>query len=511
MATEDIELYKALRRYIYIVRNKRNLADLRERLLKNQNYPSIQCIVDVLHSYDIMCYALEVPIKQLGEINSPWLNISLSGKNSYYICENLSDRRVLLIDYRGNKKIVLPNTEFNSRTLYCVLVEPTVSGNIILRNYLYGVLNKFSGANIIFIITFVLTMPIIFAKVDIWTFILYLVNTSMLLLYIGNVSGQDYSKSNSCSSNPFIHCSNARDSHLLAGMEWLKVGLTFFLFTIIHLFFRILFESDYFYSQVIGVVGLILILYSFYIQVFRIGKMCRFCLLTSIVVILNIVHWQIMGNYELQFQSILVTISSSFVAILFTIFIYKYIDYERLISALKSDLFLFKYNQATVTTLLNRENIVQNIDKSLYSHSFGMENSEIEIDIFTDPNCKSCYEEYKRLYELEKTFIPFRISIYLHPILPNSMIHVHKILQVTELERPKYLFDVMTLANTHPNISSEKDVSQAKSMEYIQKSVINNVRLGINEVPAVFANGRRLPNLYSIEELFITYNHNCPK
>ena len=41
MATEDIELYKALRRYIYIVRNKRNLADLRERLLKNQNYPSI--------------------------------------------------------------------------------------------------------------------------------------------------------------------------------------------------------------------------------------------------------------------------------------------------------------------------------------------------------------------------------------------------------------------------------------------------------------------------------------
>lgn len=199
------------------------------------------------------------------------------------------------------------------------------------------------------------------------------------------------------------------------------------------------------YSFTLMLIGCAFTIYSVLYQAIVIRKVCLYCMTINIVVWLDTIIF-ILNNQTISLHKPFSFIMSGCVAYMLWLFVSRNLALTAQNTSLKSKASAL-YNRDIFDWLLSKERPMDDVDDK-YAEVGGEDNGDV-ITMFVHPNCKNCKRVYQHIPELRKKTIVKTVS------LASSDVKLH---------------------------------------EYCMRNKIN-------KTPTIVFNGRKLPEIYDVEDL----------
>lgn len=249
-----------------------------------------------------------------------------------------------------------------------------------------------------------------------------------------------------CKIGKVIDCEKVLDSKGSNPFGIIKMSDMAFLFYSTLLFLFLMANDNWQgYSLTFLLVGCVFTLYSVIYQIIIIRNVCLYCMTINFIVWLDTMIF-FLNNQTISFQTPFSFILAGCVAYILWLFVSGYLTLTAQNTTLKSKVSAL-YNRDLFDWLLSKERQIDDVDDK-YADVGGEDNGDV-ITMFVHPNCKNC----KRVYRF----------------IPNL--------------RKEAIVKTVSLAT-----------DDAKLREYCKTNQIN-------KTPTIVFNGRKLPEIYDVEDL----------
>lgn len=480
--------------------------ELEESFLSHPNYPSVFAITDSLDMLSIENIALKVPKEQLGELPASFLaifneDLVLVTKNekAIHVETEKGVKSILAIDdfCKGWNGIILavePNqaspTKEKANVRWIVYCFPILS--LILLSIFY---NSYSLSNSILLFTSIVGV---------------LVSIFIVQEKFG-LKSEIVSKF--CNINSSTSCDSVIQSEKGEINKWMgftDFPLLFFSINVVSLLLNPVYSS-----KTIGVLSLFsfpVILYSIWLQKFKIKKWCMLCLAVSVILVLQ----GLMG-YFLE-QPLITNVIFNDFSYLFSIvactslwFMIKPV-LESKFKAENEVKELKKFKRSyTVFEFLSKEVPVKEGFDKLQGLRFGNPKSSIALTIILSPSCGHCHKAFEEAIDLVHKYSEKVFLNVLFNINPENNDNPYKAVVVNLLE----------INNSFPEKAEETisdwHIHKVGLESWLNKWQVEAISMKVNQqiqqqydwclvnefnyTPVKIVNGKLFPNEYSISEL----------
>jgi hypothetical protein len=270
--------------------NKLNidLSSFNDVFLAHPEYPSMLAVTDTLNSLNIENIFASVPINHINQLPNIFLVEILDPELKFVIVEKLNDEKFKIHFEDNSKKLNRDELEkiWNKKIL---IVENTISkykGLIFTKNELI--------ISMIFIFLAIISYNNLFFVLS--TYIGLLISIELIKI---NVFKMPNWSSKICELSKDFSCATVAKyskTGLLENVHFYDFPLLYFITITILLVVRIPIDTIILFSFF----ALPILFYSVYKQYFEIKKWCILCLMTSLIVILNI-SWFLFKNEKINF------------------------------------------------------------------------------------------------------------------------------------------------------------------------------------------------------------------
>lgn len=491
----------------YLVLN--NYLDIKtefeELYSSHPNYPSVFAITDSLNMLTIENIAIQIPKEQLIELPDVFLAffesdlvLVIKNENSIVIENEKGTKTTLGIDCfsKGWNGIILavePNQalekEVKVDTKWIAYSIPIVI--LILLSIFY---NNYSLSNFLFLCTSIVGLVI---------------SISIVREKFG-LENEIVSKI--CNINPKTSCDSvikSEKSQINKWMNFTDLSLLFFTINTLSILLNPITSS-----KIIGLFSIVscpVIIYSIWLQKFRIKKWCILCLLVSVLLILQ----GIVGFFEqsLMGKTIFNDFSYLFFVMIITpvwLIIKPIIENKIKTEVEVNELKKFKRSYPVFRFLLKSIPVWKGFNK-LKGLQFGNQNSNIAITIILSPSCGYCHKIFEEAIDLIHKY-PEKIFLnVLFNINPDNSENVYR--DIVE--------NLLAINNLFPEKIEEAIcdwyIRKMKLNKWLNKWKVDLISIEVNQqvkkqydwcllnelnyTPIKIVNGKLFPNEYTISEL----------
>ncbi len=527
MALEfDTGLIDVAQKYIECLKIPLTKITLKKNLEENPFYPSLYSLKETFDLFKINNEGLRVDKEQLNEIPLPFLAF-LEDKQKkwkdFVLVTDVSIEKVVY--FYGKNKLVSKEEFLNNWQNIIFIAEPTdKSGenDFVLnnrkerRNALRRSLIKVSLA---VILLFLFIEKVYSSNIPIGTFIygaitlMGLVTASLLIVY--EIDKSNAFIKNICTGGSKTNCDAVLNSSVskFIGLTWSEIGLFYFCFSFLFLLTPIPYLEKIPLISYISVLASFYIPFSLYIQYFKIKQWCPLCLFVQVLLLSNLILTIIAGDFNFTFSFDLAKyfLLCSLVPVL-TWFLLK----PLLINSKGAKIYFPAYKRLflkpSVFNALAAER--PSIPEGWESLGIQKGNSTASITILKvcSPSCTHCSNALKLTDEIvqKKPYVRV-ITVFMvtnHKTDTNN-IPVKHFLALSELGKTSELDEALHYwyFSESPNYEElERKFPVPKDIYLKQSSKIDDMdkwikSAGIFYTPALFLNGRLLPETFSIKDL----------
>ncbi|MDX9695102.1 MAG: vitamin K epoxide reductase family protein [Bacteroidales bacterium] len=289
-------------------------------------------------------------------------------------------------------------------------------------------------------------------------------------------------------------------------ISWGDIGIIYFISCIYTLFIM----PDYSGLNVLLIISLLSIFfpfYSIYYQLIKIKKICPFCMLVQLTLVIEFILLLIIGKFEIpRFREILL-VSIVFMANGIFILLLKafYIQKNKIIENTDM-LFFFKHNPQIFSTLL-KQGSKFNFQINEYSFFYGCHNNPVIITAFLSLSCKSCSESFHHLKKLIRKNDKVSLNIIFSVDNDEYFAVINLLYNILHTQESDDAY--IALENWYSKSISQtewqNEFNKLNSINFMIELESLNKKLYIDskvsEVPKLFINGYQLPKVYDIFEI----------
>lgn len=489
--------------------------EFKENYLSHPNYPSLYAITDSLELSGIEIVTATVPKEQLQNLPEKFMaSIFIENKTEFVLVNK--DQARISYENRKGKTIKITFDEFKNIWDGLILA---IGENEIKEKPKPSV---FENKNIWFTVPLVLLffgglLNQINSELFFWNYTAFLLLSIIGLLLGIFIVQESLGEANPvvskvCNgSNKTVSCDSvvkSNESKLLFGISFSDLPIAFFLTNL----FLIAVKPAFF--EPIGFFCLLsvpVILYSVYLQKFKVKKWCVLCLGVSSVLLLQTIVF--LFSYK-QMTWDIYSYLQYVLTIVVVWFLWKTVE-KVLISrndlvSKNRTLFRFKRNFEIFDFLSDKNTVTENI-KQLKGITVNNKENPVKLRLFLSPGCGHCYTAYKKGLELAKNY-PEKISL---EILFNVNIQntenpfIPVVESIYEIFLSKNTTILNALEDWHIKSMSLEDwlkkwkqteISETAKNE-IQKQYEFCIENNLNYTPVIVINNNLFPKEYDLEEL----------
>lgn len=500
-------MIKIVKKYLDINYYSNLKKDFEELFMSHPNFPSVFAITDSLDMLGIENVALKVPKDQLSELPESFLALFKQelvlvskAENSIGIYSEGGEKQLLSLeafsnDWSGVIIALEPNsitetTSFKANLNWLKYGLPVLA--LFLLSFVY---NQYSWNNLVLLITSAIGLLVSF----------FIVQEKL------GVKNEMISKL--CNINTNTSCDSviqSKNNEISKWIDFSDLPLTFFSVSIL----AILIQPTW-SAYLVGFASLVsvpVIIYSIWLQKFKLKKWCLLCLAVSFLIVFQSVQWFLGGRLPLDtllpnlFPTLFSLIAVTSVLLVLKPVLEDKIKAEENVSKLKK----FKRNY-NLFNYLSKEIPVENGFEELEGIQFGNKNANIKLTLILSPSCGHCYKAFQDAYELILKF-PEKTSLkVLFNINPENNSNPYKI--VVE--------SLLAINNSNPEKITEAlsdwFTKEMKLEPWLEKWKMKTVDMKVNYqihsqyhwclenkfnyTPVTIINNKQFPNEYEISEL----------
>jgi thiol-disulfide isomerase/thioredoxin len=496
-----------LNKYLKSLNFESQVIDFENAYTSHPNYPSLLAITDSLNKLEIENIAANVPLKHIEQLPLKFITVLNIESNDYYIISRKNDN-VVIEDNNGIiKTFTLAELEKYWTGIILIIEE---NNNFLQRNTF-----KKSNYLITFLLLFLSMLSIITFELNVIQIIFMIltgigvfVSIEILKTYFNDTNSVE---SKLCTANENFSCKsiiNSKSYSFSKYLEFVDLPILFFSITFIS---QILGFDVLIYIGILCLISFPFLVYSIYLQKIVLKKWCFLCLIVSILLtcmtLLYLLNYKSL-NPDYQHLVSLLILSSLIVIAWFLL--KKQLKSSRENTQNINTLLRFKRNEDVFYKMAIPIEDKQYFD-GIYKINIGNINAKNTITLFLSPSCPHCHTVYKKTIEF--------VAKYKEQVKLEVCFNIN----INNLENP-YLDVVKTILHLY---NTNKDCKQAlddwhikniKLEEWLTKwketdsfTTENNqienqyqwcLNNNLNYAPIKIFNGRLLPEIYEINEMF---------
>lgn len=496
-----------------------------EKELQRHPYsPSMLAISDVLNNFVIPNAAYNIEFDELQAIDQPFIAVFGKKKQEFVLVKHLDkNRAVVFNEHWNNTSLTLAEFEKYYDGWILIAEKGEASGEFQYNS------KRRSEVIESMRIPFLLSMALVFMGFSLFNLILHHVFTLqigllLLLKVIGVITSiilllQSIDSNNSvvrrlCGLDDTKNCNvilASKAAKISNELSWSEVGFFYFAGTLLTLIFHSQRTET---IQILGIFTLLTLPFTFYSIYYQFKIAKQWCLLCCIVQ--SLLWLEFFDFYPNLIHSKAWTYSANTVFIIPTLFlpalawafIKPYLVNFQQIDFLKQQLHLFKYNADYFNGLLNQEEPV-----SLVSQEdcivIGNENASNIITIVSNPYCQPCADVHKAINELLGSGTNIKVQILFSTRGfegdPTTIVanHFMALGAAGDKKELKEALDVW-YEQENKNYESWKlnyPTDNTSHYDKIRRQKEWCSAADISGTPTLFLNGRKLPEVYFVEDL----------
>jgi len=481
---------------------------LKHQLLSHSEYPSVKSVTDTLDYFGVENMAVNVPKTAFDELPNYFLALIKTSRISQPVLASKENGKVYLLSGKGAKNRITEDHFFKIWTGTLIVVEPKTTG----REFSLVTRLKKNTLTLLLIVALISIFWFTTATVRIFG-LLSLMGLGISILFIKESLGTtDGITKKICGllSNKKTDCQVvAKNSkgYIFQNIELVDIALVYFLsvgVTVITINVSII--SLY----VISAITLPIVLYTLYLQKYKMRSWCFLCVGLSVILISQFIIVQF-AQKDLQislYQLFKIVLLFGFFLILWREL--KVVLQERnQSSVVLNKFYAFKRDRNVfLQTITNTENTFENSLTNASLISFGNSDAPIVIDAIINPLCSHCKETFKAYDHLLKEHPNDILLNLIFNVLPDleklSTQIAHKFIGLYGRDRGEAyttIRDWFITGNT----------KAAKETSIVPNSIIENIASehydccvanAIHYAPETYVQGFLFPtHLYEIEDL----------
>lgn len=499
---------------------------------EHPDYPSMLTIADVLKSLNIESISIKTSINQIENLSFPAIaQLEIKNKKYFTVFTEINNNHITYFDpiFKISKKVKMSELD-GIFTGYIMLVE---SDKILVENNSNKINAESKNKNLQDLFRILLPFLILlycfisFAKIGLTFlpefiyFIITLIGVGISILMLWYeidqynpafrlICGQ--SKRTNCGA--IMHSKGSR----ILGVKWSNIGFVYFIGTILFFLFMGYYnQQKMLFLFWLNLFSILFIPYSLIYQYKIVKQWCNLCLLTLITLSIQFVvlYFGIIykANFLLtiSFETFFTAAFSFYIPIIFLYFIVPELMKNKENKSIKRQMTKLKLDYSVFNVLLEQEKQVQE-PKSGLGITLGNPNALIKIIKVCSPYCNPCAISHMQLENLlEKNN---NISLQ---IIYNSSINdddrsskpVKHFLSIASKDNENFTKQVLDewYQNDDKNYQefAEKFKINSADLESNNENIIAMKEWCENaeifSTPTLFINGKKLPNIYSINDL----------
>jgi len=476
-----------------------------EVILKETDYykedPSLTHISESLIKWNIKCMIVNLEPKYIKKIPLPAIVQKKKDTSKFDIITKYDNEKVILLNSVTSIKISITLEQYSQ-----IYSSNTLLLEKIDVNYTY---KQKRTQKFIYHIFFLLFFIYIFAT----TFLLDSFSSIEIILKIFALLllSSSFLKENDISTTLFSyvcgnknHCSDNSDKlKLFHYYSFSELGIIFFSSTVLSFFFiNHIYNNNSIFEYLTYFIGIVLFIYSLYLQVFILKKFCRICLIVLLIFI---------SDFALNFQSdidirlvpnllflIIIFISIFFIEILKKYFLSN-IELRKTIN-------LNKYvwrNKYLINTILENSKEYNFVLKN--SILFGEKKAIKSCVLVISPNCKYCLQAFDNLLDLVMLNPQINLSVFVNsnPI-KKCYYNLNKLARASLNNNLKEALEVFYNWRKYENNTNDVNLNnEIKEMINSNESFFEKNRF--TRFPAIFINNKKIPEFIDFENIKIMF------
>lgn len=409
---------------------------LKESLLNEPSYPSMEAICNTLSNFSIDNLVVNIKDYHLQEIEYPAI---AQLQESIISNEHEIKIHFVLVTNISSSEITYINTETGWTTesiddfvkkwtgIMLLVSTDELSGDVNYKSKVKSEkLNKKRDLVIKAIIALLILSPyLVKSNFSTWIPLLILKSIGVFFTYVlllKQINIDNSLVTNVCSflSNKKNKCSDevlkSPGSKLFGWLSFSEIGMIYFIGGVISLSLGIISENVDFILSLLAIINISALPYTFYsiyYQAFKVKKYCSICLIVLLTLWL-----EFFMNYEyltlittVSINTVLVLFWSFFLTILTWLILAPLLKLKTLHKTLKTQLNAYQTDISYIESIVNNES---NENTIIESHDIILGNREakIELILYTNPYCQSCKHAHNEIdHLLKKHGSKFKIII----------------------------------------------------------------------------------------------------
>ncbi|OYQ49904.1 cysteine peptidase family C39 domain-containing protein [Flavobacterium aurantiibacter] len=504
-----------LYRFIQLNNYSIDLKTLQLQFLSHADYPSFRAISDTLDYFNIQNIAAQIPVEAFDELPFPLIAI----------LNNEDYSKITVVEKKSDNNFVATDEKLTRKKLTKAELLRVWSGFIIAAEYSTEKVRKTDRYSIS-IITLVTLLSVftLFVEYQNWVHLTYLLSSIVgcgisWLIFKEKLGEKSLLVDKVCGlTNKKDGCAgiiNDKSSNLIFGLTFSDASMIYFSWITLTL---VMFGYNALAALVLGIFGLFVSIYSWYLQGKVLKSWCSLCLGISSILIFQFITSIIMYRspdfslaHFLQIGVVFILVGIAWYYFSTQTFLQK--DYNYLeISATK-----FKRNQSMFEMLLNKRSLKQPLsmlDDSV-RFRFGSTDPKIVITAVTNPLCGFCVETFQSYEKMlsKYSFLQLNLIFSVPNIQPDNpgVVVLRNVIEIYKLDGKesslKSLSDWFMLRDLNIWL---KNYSRTFKMDSIKEVVLHHGSwIEENEItgtPTTIINNHFYPTEYKLSDFdfFIT-------
>lgn len=484
---------------------------IKEQLKSHPDYPTLKAVTDTLDHFHIENYPLRITLKELEQIDEPFLAHTFKNNDELQFVEQRTNTGFKVLGSH-KKPQILTSKEFNQTfSGVAIFIKPSrSSGEPEYKTKKHTQLfNSLLPASLITLIILAMSHMFIqfspdLAGTEIWLIVTKLIGLGASLLLVIKDLKPDFAFADKvCQIGKKADCdtvTNHPSSVVFAWVKWSDLGFAYFISTLF-----LLANGDTF-AAVIGLFSIVTLpyfFYSLYLQGFVIKKWCPLCLLV-LTVLISEFALALPLNARLEVSDLLLALLySSLITCLYLLvklFIQTGVQARNEIIKYKR----IKRTPGVLDCLLKREQRIALVVNSR-SLLFGSGQSDAKkLSAFISLDCRYCAEMFQKL----KTLIASseRLQLQIIPLTKNNTLQktfTARLYQTYQEEGRQAALELMEQwydGSYKPNPHEAKDPS-VEEKDFMRDNSLMALNNQITDFPALFLESFKLPPNYQLSEI----------
>ena len=499
-------MIEIVKKYLLLNNFSQSLNDFEDVFLSHPNYPSIFAITDTLNMLSIENIALKVPKEQFEEL--PNFFLAIYNDNLTLTIKNISN--VTIETENGKNKVLNYNEFLSGWNDVIIVIEP--NANLVLKKekinlkWLFYTLPVFA----------LILLSVVFNHHTINSTILLIISLTGLLISVFIIQEKLGIKneiaSKFCSINTNISCNSVIKSEKSEINQWIgftDLPLLFFSISVLAIIIQP--EQIYIIIGLISLASTPVIIYSLWLQKFKLKKWCVLCLAVSVIILIqSLVFSFAITLINISKISIFSFLLSTILLVTIWLLVKPILESKIKIEKEVIDFKKFKRN-FEVFNFMSKDIPLINGFNQLEGLQFGNLLSPVKLTIIISPSCGHCHKAFKDGLDLVKKF-PERVSLHvLFNINPENIDNPYKLVVETLLA-----ISFINPENAESAIS-DWHIKKMELKNWLENWNVktNNMKVNheihqqyqwclenkFNYTPVKIVNEKLIPNEYEINEL----------